>query len=45
MIAMSIYFFVMLTIFGFIRKRTSYAGQYVWLAKLMGKMPYGSMFF
>lgn len=45
MILLTIYFFVMLTVFAYVRKRTSYAGQYTWLAKLMGKMPYGAMFF
>ena len=45
MIAMTGYFIVMLTIFAFVRRRTSYAGQFTWVARLMSKAPYGSMFF
>jgi|Transcript_9214 uncharacterized membrane protein len=45
MIVVTVYFFVTMFLFSVIRSRTSYAGQYVWIAKLISRMPYGAMFF
>ena len=45
MIVTTVYFFLFGLIFMCIRRRTSYAGQYTWVAQTMSKFPYGSMFF
>ena len=45
MIVVTIYFALMLLILIFMRRRTSYSGQYTWLARLISKAPYGSMMF
>lgn len=46
MVIASIYMVVLLVMFIYIRSRQkSYPGQYTWMAKKLGSMPYGDLFF
>ena len=45
MIIATVYFIFMISLFWLIRARTTYAGEHVWIAKKISKMPYGAIFF